>query len=235
MIKSLDICERDEGAPMQTAPGHVDRTTDPAADRVIDRAVIDLGAIEVRFLVDGEESRGAATVFECRVPSAATVPVAHSHDGFEETVYGLEGVLTFTVDGAVRELGPGAAMCIGRGQVHHFANLGVADAAFLSVATPASSGPTTSGRSVTSWWLRRAVRPTWARWSRSWPATASRRPSARWPAVALSSAAPTLGRQYDVQSRPNHRRMRLGAELRLLVRELDGRLGGPRGRLPGGR
>ena len=97
---------------------------------------IQLGSIEVQFLVDDIDSGGAATVFECRVPTRAMVPAAHSHDGFEETVYGLAGVLTFTVDGSTTEIGPGQAMVIRRGQTHRFENLSDADASFLSVATP---------------------------------------------------------------------------------------------------
>jgi quercetin dioxygenase-like cupin family protein len=34
------------------------------------------------------------------------VPVAHSHDGYEETIYGLDGVLTWTVEGTQTEVGP---------------------------------------------------------------------------------------------------------------------------------
>jgi quercetin dioxygenase-like cupin family protein len=102
---------------------------------------IPLGDIEVRFLVDGEESRGAATVFECQIRPDARVPAPHSHDGFEETVYGLTGVTTFTVDGEVIELGVGDARCIRRGQVHEFVNRGTSDSCFLSVATPGVFGP----------------------------------------------------------------------------------------------
>jgi quercetin dioxygenase-like cupin family protein len=102
---------------------------------------IHLGAIEVRFLVEAEDSQGAATVFECLVPPDAKVPAPHSHDGFEETVYGLDGVTTFTVDGETRDLAPGEAICIRRGQVHRFVNQGSADARFLSVATPGIFGP----------------------------------------------------------------------------------------------
>src|ERR1019366_1485568 len=81
---------------------------------------IRLHALEVRFLVDHEDSNGRATVFETRSPACAMAPPPHSHDGFEETVYGLEGVFGFTVDGTVHEIGPGQALCIGRGQVHSF-------------------------------------------------------------------------------------------------------------------
>ncbi len=113
-------------------------TTTPTGNPL---TVIDLGAIQIRFLVEAEQSQGAATVFECLVPADAHVPAAHSHDGFEETVYGLDGVTTFTVDGETRDLGVGEALCIRRGQVHEFVNRGRDDARFLSVATPGVFGP----------------------------------------------------------------------------------------------
>lgn len=102
---------------------------------------ITLGGIDVRFLVEAQDSDGAATVFECAVRGGAQVPPPHSHDTFDETVYGLEGVLTFTIDGHSREIGPGNSVCIRRGQVHQFVNAGPADATFLSVATPGVFGP----------------------------------------------------------------------------------------------
>jgi quercetin dioxygenase-like cupin family protein len=102
---------------------------------------INLGGIDVRFLVEAQDSGGAATVFECAVEGGAMVPPPHSHDAFDETVYGLEGILTFTIDGATREIGPGDSVCIRRGQIHQFVNPGRVDAKFLSVATPGVFGP----------------------------------------------------------------------------------------------
>ena len=102
---------------------------------------IHLGSIDVEFLVEAQDSNGAATVFECSVAGGAMVPPPHSHDAFDETVYGLEGVLTFTIDGQTRQIGPGESVCIRRGQVHQFANPNPADAKFLSVATPGVFGP----------------------------------------------------------------------------------------------
>jgi quercetin dioxygenase-like cupin family protein len=102
---------------------------------------INLGGIDVQFLVQAHESDGAATVFECAVASGAMVPPPHSHGAFDETVYGLEGVLAFTIDGVAREIGPGDSVCIRRGQVHQFVNAGSVDAKFLSVATPGVFGP----------------------------------------------------------------------------------------------
>lgn len=101
---------------------------------------IDLGPITITFLVDAEMSNGSATASRCDVAAGAGIPVAHSHDAFEETIYGLEGVTTFTVDGEAIEVGPGDTLCIKRGQVHMFM-AGDADASFLGIATPGVFGP----------------------------------------------------------------------------------------------
>src|SRR4029450_11406735 len=73
---------------------------------------IKVGEVAIRFLVEGEQSAGAVAVFDFDVPAGARVPVAHSHDGYEETIYGLEGVLTWTVEGVPTDVGPGEALCI---------------------------------------------------------------------------------------------------------------------------
>jgi hypothetical protein len=39
-------------------------------------------------------------VFELTVPAGQRLPApAHSHDHYEETIYGIDGALTWTVDG----------------------------------------------------------------------------------------------------------------------------------------
>ncbi len=103
--------------------------------------LITVGALGVRFLVEGSDSNGSASVFACYVPANAIMPAPHSHDGFEETVYGLEGVTTWTIDGDTVEVGPGQAVCIRRGSIHGFANRGSLDATFLAIATPGVFGP----------------------------------------------------------------------------------------------
>ena len=105
------------------------------------RETITIGQVAVRFLVESTDSNGTATVFECFVPANAKVPVPHSHDAFEETVYGLEGVTTYTVDGETIEIRPGDAICISRAAIHGFANHSSADAKFLAIATPGVFGP----------------------------------------------------------------------------------------------
>ena len=56
-------------------------------------------------------------IFELDVPAGAKVPIAHSHDAYEETIYGIEGVITFTLEGRKIEIGPGDALCIPRHSV----------------------------------------------------------------------------------------------------------------------
>ena len=102
---------------------------------------IGIGALEIRFLVEPEESRGSVSVFEFDVPAGSKVPIPHSHDAYEETIYGLEGVLTWTVDGSVIDVSPGEALLIPRGCVHHFDNAGEVDARALAVVTPGVLGP----------------------------------------------------------------------------------------------
>ena len=102
---------------------------------------IKLGGMAVRFLVDGEESGGSVAVFEFDVPTGTKVAAPHSHDGYEETIYGLEGVLTWTIEGTPIDVGPGQALLIPRGAVHQFDNPGTVDAKAFAVVTPGILGP----------------------------------------------------------------------------------------------
>jgi quercetin dioxygenase-like cupin family protein len=103
---------------------------------------IQIGPIGIRFLLTGEDSHGSASVFEVFVPvGQKLVAPAHKNDAYEEILYGIEGVLTWTVDGMPIEVGPGQALCIPRGAVHRFDNLGSEDAKQLAVISPAIMGP----------------------------------------------------------------------------------------------
>jgi quercetin dioxygenase-like cupin family protein len=98
--------------------------------------------LSVRFLVTGGESNGSVAAFELVVPGSQRLPApAHSHDHYEETIYGLDGVLTWTVDGSQIDVGPGQALCIPRGAVHRFDNNTNEDAKVLCIVSPAAIGP----------------------------------------------------------------------------------------------
>lgn len=94
--------------------------------------LVRIGELELRFTI-GEPS---ATVFEFLVPPRARVPAPHHHADADEILYGLEGILTVTVDGSARELKPGEAAFIPRGSVHHHENLHPGISRSLVVITP---------------------------------------------------------------------------------------------------
>jgi quercetin dioxygenase-like cupin family protein len=105
------------------------------------REEIRVGELAIRFLLEGKQSAGSVAVFEFDVPVGSKVAAAHSHDGYEETIYGLEGVLTWTIEGTQTEVGAGQALCIPRGAVHQFDNTGDIDAKALAIVTPGILGP----------------------------------------------------------------------------------------------
>jgi quercetin dioxygenase-like cupin family protein len=104
-------------------------------------AEIHVGEVAIRFLVEGEVTAGSVAVFEFDVPAGARVPVAHSHDGYEETIYGLEGILTWTLAGTPTDVGPGEAFFIPHGAIHHFENTRDVDARAVAIITPGVLGP----------------------------------------------------------------------------------------------
>ena len=110
-------------------------------DATAGNAVIHAGQIEIRFLLQAAQTAGTLTMFEFVVPAQARVPIAHSHEAFDETVYGLSGVLTWTLDDQQVRVGPGDVLFIPRGHVHHFVNLDTQDARQLSAITPGLLGP----------------------------------------------------------------------------------------------
>ena len=102
---------------------------------------IQVGSMTIRYLVEGAESNGSVAVFEFDIPSQAKMPAPHSHDAYEETIYGLDGVSTWTVGEETIDVGPGDALCISRGAVHAFDNRRDVDAKALAVVTPGILGP----------------------------------------------------------------------------------------------
>ncbi len=102
---------------------------------------IRIGGLAIRFLLEGDASHGSVAIFEFHVAAGAKVPAAHSHDAYDETIYGLEGVLTFTLNGQKTDLGRGEVLFIPRGIVHRFDNPRDADAKMLAIVSPGILGP----------------------------------------------------------------------------------------------
>src|SRR5580765_662139 len=104
-------------------------------------AINQVGLIGIRFLLEAADTNGALAMFEFTVPVGAKVPLPHYHQLYDETVYGVEGVMTFTVDGKVLGIGPGDSCFVPRGAVHGFNNLKQTGAKALDIVTPALIGP----------------------------------------------------------------------------------------------
>src|SRR5436305_10426559 len=103
--------------------------------------IIQVGQIGIRFLLESADTNGSVAMFEFTVPVGAKVPLPHSHKHYDETIYGVEGVLTFTVERKPVDIVPGETCFIPRGAVHGFNNFQQRDAKALAVITPALLGP----------------------------------------------------------------------------------------------
>ncbi|MDM9619304.1 cupin domain-containing protein [Rhizobium sp. S96] len=105
-----------------------------------DRNLIQIGAMEVRFLIDEDQSSESVVMFEFVVPSQSRVPAAHFHRDVDEVIYGIAGTMTTTVDGKKHEVAPGQTVFIPRGVVHTHENLHAETARALITMTPGLIG-----------------------------------------------------------------------------------------------
>ena len=104
--------------------------------------IISLGSgIEIHFFLDSNETNRQVTLFKCIVRPGAKIPAPHYHEYFDETLYGLKGVVTLSIDGKTIELGTGDAVFIPRGAVHGFTNNTNDSVEMLCYANPGVFGP----------------------------------------------------------------------------------------------
>ena len=111
------------------------------SDMTNDDGVIRIGGLAIRFLQDLHGTRGALDLFEMTVEARAAMPVAHYHETWDETVYGLSGTTMWCIAGQDVPVGPGRSVFIPRGVVHGFRNDGDAEATCLNLLTPGVLGP----------------------------------------------------------------------------------------------
>jgi len=75
---------------------------------------IHIGPLGIRFLLTGDDTGGSVSVFEVTVPAGQKLAApAHKNDAYEEVLYGIEGVLTWTIDGKPIAVGPGRRRAAG--------------------------------------------------------------------------------------------------------------------------
>ncbi len=99
-----------------------------------------VGAMAIRPRIEPAETDGMIAIHEFDVPAGTGLPVPHSHDAYEETIYGVRGTVTFTLEGAAHDIGPGGTLFIPRGAIHTFTNTSDLDATALAIITPGLLG-----------------------------------------------------------------------------------------------
>jgi quercetin dioxygenase-like cupin family protein len=99
-----------------------------------------IGGMAIRPRIEPAESDGVIAIHEFDVRTGTSLPVPHSHDDYEETIYGVKGTVTFTVEGIPHDVEPGGTLFIRRGAIHTFANTGDVDATALAIITPGLLG-----------------------------------------------------------------------------------------------
>jgi quercetin dioxygenase-like cupin family protein len=103
--------------------------------------IIKFGGMEIHFCLDATATNGQLTMFKCIINAGTRMPAPHYHESFDETVYGLKGIATYTIDEKTIEIGPGDSCFIPRGAVHGFENKTSEVIEFLAVASPGVFGP----------------------------------------------------------------------------------------------
>ena len=105
------------------------------------KETIRIGALELNFLLDGDDTDGTMVQFEMIVPPNAKVPAPHFHVEVDEIAYMLEGTLMQIIGSETKEMHSGDKCFIKRGVVHGFSNPYDKAARVLCTLSPASIGP----------------------------------------------------------------------------------------------
>ena len=102
---------------------------------------IRVGEMSVTFLKTRHETSGALDLFELTIPPFARVPLPHLHRKYDETIFGVDGVITWTLRDESTQIRRGTTLFIPRGTPHFFANLTHTTARILCLQTPGIMGP----------------------------------------------------------------------------------------------
>jgi quercetin dioxygenase-like cupin family protein len=103
--------------------------------------IINLGALQLKFLLSKDDTAGSLDMFEMTLQPNARMPIPHYHDRWDETIYGLTGISTWRIDGKEFDLAPGETVFIKRGVVHGFTNRSTEAASCLCTLSPGVLGP----------------------------------------------------------------------------------------------
>jgi mannose-6-phosphate isomerase-like protein (cupin superfamily) len=106
---------------------------------------IRVGEMSVTFLKTRHETGGAFDLFELTIPPFARVPLPHIHRKYDETIFGVDGTVTWTLQGEGEdqpiEVRRSTTLFIPRGTPHTFANRTHTTARIFCLQTPGVLGP----------------------------------------------------------------------------------------------
>ncbi len=71
----------------------------------------------IDFLLEAPDNDSKPAVFAFTVPAGAKVPVTYYHERFNETTYGPERIITFTVEARAIDITPGETSFVPCGAV----------------------------------------------------------------------------------------------------------------------
>jgi quercetin dioxygenase-like cupin family protein len=102
---------------------------------------IRVGEMSVTFLKTRHETSGAFDLFELTIPPLARVPLPHIHRKYDETIFGVDGTMTWTLLDTPTQVRRGTTLFIPRGTPHFYANRTHNTARILCLQTPGVMGP----------------------------------------------------------------------------------------------
>jgi mannose-6-phosphate isomerase-like protein (cupin superfamily) len=102
---------------------------------------IRIGAMSVTFHKTRHETEGVFDLFELTIPPLVHVPMPHIHRKYDETIFGVDGIMIWTLGDKPTEISPGCTLSIPRGTPHFYANLSGKTARILCLQSPGILGP----------------------------------------------------------------------------------------------
>jgi mannose-6-phosphate isomerase-like protein (cupin superfamily) len=102
---------------------------------------IRVGAMSVTFHTTRHETAGVLDLFELTIPPFVHVPMPHIHRNYDETIFGLDGYMTWTLRDLPRPVVRGSVLFIPRGIPHFYENRHHTPARILCLQTPGVTGP----------------------------------------------------------------------------------------------
>ncbi|WP_263382533.1 cupin domain-containing protein [Granulicella arctica] len=95
----------------------------------------------ITFIKSRHETAGCLDAFEVTIPPSVHLVIPHFHRHYDETVFGVDGITTWTIDGVVTQLHPGQQLFVPRGSHHTYANLHPHSSRMICLVTPGLLGP----------------------------------------------------------------------------------------------